>query len=274
MARVLNRNIPVSITKSTLFYLAAGICLVIVIFYFRASGLFHGLEDGIVFHPDTPKQIQTLDHYLEGSYVAYQNSLFYDGYPYGLNRVDEVLIRGVYMVARPLHRLFGGGGAYLEFPEREALYYWARMLRVLYGMVSLALVSATLYMLTRHKAATLIGLGLCAISPLASTVTHSASGDIGIDLFLSFTLFFLALGVRRQQDRWVVAAGLAVGAAFAWKNQGALGVWLVAITLLARTPSPWQKWKTFSVPPLAVPRVFLWERLSSLPGCGSTGKQP
>lgn len=234
-----------NISKSTLVYSAIGLFLLIAGFYFRASGLFHGLEDGIVFHPDTPKQIQTLENYLEGTYVAYRNSLFYDGYPYGLNRVDEVLIRGVYLVARPLHRLFGGEGGCLEFPDRESLYYWARMLRVLYGMVSLVLVAAILYMLTRHKTAALIGLGLCAVSPLAATVTHSASGDIGIDLFLSFTLFFLALGVRRQQDRWIVAAGLAVGAAFACKYQGALGAWLVAITLLVRTPPPWKPWKPF-----------------------------
>lgn len=253
-------------SKSTFLSLAIGIGFLSLGFYFRSSGLFHGLEDGVVFHPDTPKQVKTLEDYLDGKYLTYYNSLFYDGYPYGLNRVDEVLIRGVYTVIRPLNRLFYGDTEVMAFPDRERLYYWARCLRLFYGMVSLMLVPIILYMLTRRKAAALIGLGLYALSPLAATVTHFASGDIGVDFFLSFTLFFLALALRRQQDRWVVAAGLAVGAAFACKYQGALGAWLVAVTLLVRTPAPWRDWKAFLRPAIGSATGFFVGAAALTPG--------
>ena len=44
---------------------------------FRGAGLWHGLEQGIVFHPDEPKQVMRLESYLHGHYVHHIGNLFY-----------------------------------------------------------------------------------------------------------------------------------------------------------------------------------------------------
>jgi hypothetical protein len=77
--------------------LVAGIALDL-----RTAGLFRGLDAGYVVHPDEPKQIQALSNYLAGRYVWYTGSWFYDGYPFGLNHVDEYILRPVLALARRL----------------------------------------------------------------------------------------------------------------------------------------------------------------------------
>ena len=214
--------------------------LMALAFYFRASGLFHGLEQGHVFHPDTPKQVLNLQQGLEGNHITYHRSLFYDGYPYGLNRVDEVILRTLRGIHGAGYRLLHGNSQPLPIPSRATLFYHARLLRLLYGMIAVGLLVKSTALITRSPFATLCVLALYAVAPLASTVTHSASGDIGIDLFLSLALFFLALHVRTPKTAFLFAAGLAIGMAFASKYQGALGAWGVAVYLLVLYP-PLQK---------------------------------
>ncbi len=216
--------------------------------YFRASGLFHGLPENVVFHPDTPKQMATLENYLRDIRILYAGNLFHDGYPYGLNLVDEGLIRLSYLVYRPVHFWLYGDGRSLEFPGRSDLYAWARVLRLLYGMASVVLVSLCLSLLTQKRGIILMGTAIAALSPLGPTVTHSASGDVGVDLFIAFVLFFLALSTRRQKDLWLIPSGMAAGMAFACKYQGGLGALMVAIFLLARQPAPWKSPVKFLLP--------------------------
>ena len=69
-------------------------CLIIfTAFYLRISGVFRGVEGNYRYHPDEPKQVQELSFYLEGRYLGYRGHWHYDGYPYGLNKVDEVILR-------------------------------------------------------------------------------------------------------------------------------------------------------------------------------------
>ncbi len=76
----------------------AGLIILILIpaVYFRSAGLFRGLADQFQFHPDESKQVMSLFNYLQGRHVHYFDSLFYDGYPYGLNRqslsIQKILI--------------------------------------------------------------------------------------------------------------------------------------------------------------------------------------
>lgn len=215
------------------FLTKTGLLFVFIIaFYYRASGLFHGLQEGIVFHPDTPKQILNLHQGLQNNHITYHGNLFYDGYPYGLNRVDEGLIRLTRAGMSPLYRLTFGYGEALPLPTRLSLYYIARTLRVLYGLLTALLLAKSIQIVATDRFALLCAMLLFAVSPLSASVTHYASGDIGVDLFLALSLFCMVLHTQKPLLRHIFTAGMAVGLAFACKYQGALGAWTVALYLL------------------------------------------
>ena len=214
------------------------VCLMAVFMtgaYFRASGLFRGLEEGVVFHPDSPKQVMALHNYLEGNYVQYYDNIFYDGYPYGLNRVDELVLRVWRAVADPLRQNLYAQTAPPRARGRVHLYYYGRVLRVLYGL----LVMGLLYGCGKILLGGWYGLGAAAlygVAPLASTVTHSVTGDIGVDLFLALLLFCGARFVDGGKRRWFFLMGAACGMGFVCKFQGLLGIWIV---LLLAAASAW-----------------------------------
>ncbi|HEB69614.1 MAG TPA: phospholipid carrier-dependent glycosyltransferase [Desulfobulbus sp.] len=198
--------------KKTLFYILPVAFLFVFALYFRTSGLFRGLGDqGYIFHPDEAKQVLALFNFLGGEYVRYYGSLFYDGYPYGLNHLDEYLLR-------PLLFLFGP-----DRPDQHVLYGCARLLRVAYGMIIMGIGYHLVYRLVRDRTSALLALLLLALSPLAITVAHFATGDIGVDLFSALCFLFLLLYLDKPQKRtWLFCSGIAVGAAFSAKYNGLL----------------------------------------------------
>lgn len=209
----LTKGTPVQCrSKNTFFFTLLAILLFVVAFYFRTSGLFRGLgAQGYIFHPDEAKQILALFNFLGGDYVRYYGSLFYDGYPYGLNHLDEYLLR-------PLLFFFGP-----DTPDQHALYVCARFLRVVYGMVIMGIGYRLVYRLVHDKISALLALLLLALSPLAITVTHFATGDIGVDLFSALCFLFLLLYLDGPRKRtWLFCSGIAVGAAFSAKYNGLL----------------------------------------------------
>lgn len=217
------------------------IIILIVGAYFRASGLFRGLERGVVFHPDSPKQVRVLDNYLHGNYVQYYDSRFYDGYPYGLNRADEMLIRGATGALLPLTRMLDTGQDVVRMPSRHDLFYWGRVLRLLYGLVVVCIVYATVMRLSRHVWSALTAAALYAVAPIGVAVSHSVTGDIGVDLFLAVALYCASVYSMGGRFRWMAAFAAACGMAFACKFQGMLGLWVGGIILLggmqgARSP--------------------------------------
>ena len=62
---------------------------------FRTAGLYRGFATGGIYHPDEPKQVVALSIYMQGKYLRHVGSRFYDGYPYGLNHLDEWILRPV-----------------------------------------------------------------------------------------------------------------------------------------------------------------------------------
>ncbi len=195
--------------------------LTLIALYFRTSGLFRGLDtSAAIFHPDEPKQVLALFNFLNGDYVRYYGSLFYDGYPYGLNHLDEYLLR-------PFLFLFD-----TQLPDRSSLYYHARTLRLLYGLAVIGICSHLIYKLTQCRLSCFLGTLLFAISPLPITVTHFATGDIGIDLFCALCFLFTFLYLQNNYKVfWLLLAGLSIGAAFSAKYNGLL-VGIVPATLL------------------------------------------
>jgi len=197
--------------------------------YFRSSGLFRGLDEGNIYHPDSPKQVMMLFNYLNGNYLQYYDSLFYDGYPYGLNRVDELIIRSVLLPIRPIRDWLSPGRYHDWVPDRGELYYWGRILRVLYGLLTVWLIFATIRKLGGSSLAAMGGASLYAFAPLGATVSHSVTGDIGVDLFLALAMWCLAGYVSGNRTRWILFYGFACGMAFSCKYQGALGGWLAGV---------------------------------------------
>ena len=208
------------------------ILLVLLGGYFRASGLFRGLDRGVLYHPDAPKQVMMLDNYLHGNYVQYFDSLFYDGYPYGLNRVDELLIRVGYGALRPVRARLSPGTAVPPIPPRAEILLWARWLRVVYGLLAVGFIYASVRRFGAGPRAAVLGASLYALAPLAATVTHSVTGDVGVDLFLAIGAWTVARYAHAERPQWLVLAGLACGVAFACKYQGAFGLWMPAVAVL------------------------------------------
>lgn len=196
--------------------------ILIIALSLRLNGMFRGLSYDYSFHPDVPKQITAVGNFLQDKYVWYVGSLFYDGYPLGLNHVDEWLLRGFMAIRQAATTLTSPEAQPLGQPETFTLYYWVHSLRLLYSLCCLGL----LYQLTRkilqNQGSALLALLLAGIAPLAIVVSHMASGDIGVDLFTLISFTCLAAYTRHSRKAWFLAAGLATGLAFSCKYQGAL----------------------------------------------------
>ncbi|MBR4188512.1 MAG: glycosyltransferase family 39 protein [Kiritimatiellae bacterium] len=217
--------------------LAAGV-------WFRGAGLWHGLDQEIVFHPDEPKQVKRLESYLRGVYVHHVGSRFYDGYPYGLNRVDEGLLRAWQgLAAMAGSWAEGKGSVSAGLPDHVAVYRQARVLRLLYGMAAALLVFAAARRWGAGRWAALAGAALYAASPLASLVSHAATGDIGVDLSVAAALYAAAALAVGGRAAWWVAFGAACGAGWACKFQGALAAWMAVPPLLLGLRDGWRGWK-------------------------------
>lgn len=198
----------------------------------RANGMFRGLTYDYSFHPDVPKQIAALGNFLQDKYVWYVGSLFYDGYPLGLNHLDEWLLRGFMALRQTVVMFILPEAQPLGQPEKITLYYWVHSLRLLYSLCCLGL----LYHLTRKilqdQTSALMALLLAGIAPLAIVVSHMASGDIGVDLFTLISFTCLAAYTRQSRKGWFLAAGLATGLAFSCKYQGALAALATGLFIL------------------------------------------
>jgi hypothetical protein len=221
------RRIQIIFTALLLLLLGTGLLL-------RAAGLFRGLASNYGYHPDEPKQVAALEQFLQNRYVWYMDSPFYDGYPLALNHLDEWIMRPLLHIRQAWSRLLAPSGMETTLtPNRLELFYWARGLRVFYGMLILLLTWRLGRRLFNHRGAELFSVALLAMSPLAITVSHFATGDIGADLFTLLALYALAVFSGRQQTRWLILSAMAVGAGFACKYQAALGGLMIALYLAA-----------------------------------------
>jgi hypothetical protein len=217
--------------KISLYGLGVALTLLVAL-YPRSAGLMRGLDEGYIFHPDAPKQVNALSNYLHGNYVWYVGNRFYDGYPYGLNHVDEWVTRAAYVFIRPVHDLLNTESVRLDYPSGVALNAWVRCLRLVYGMIVVSLGFLISRRLFQSRAAALAATFLLALAPLSFTVTHFATGDIGVDLFIAAMLATLCAYTRSRLGRWLLLAGFFCGLAFACKYQGALGFFVIGMLLL------------------------------------------
>jgi len=200
----------------------------------RIAGIFRGLRAGYTFHPDEPKQVQALSRYLRGEYLWYTGTWFYDGYPYGLNHVDEWLLRGALPPATGIHRHSTPEWRAPAEVARRDLRFLARGLRVGYGLAVVVLAAAAAAALGMGRRGMGIVAALCALAPVSIAVCHMATGDVGVDLFGTLALLLLALHARGARTALLGLAAMAVGAAFSCKYNGALAAIPVGLYLLLR----------------------------------------
>jgi len=204
-----------------------GAVVFLVAFDLRTAGLRRGIDADACAHPDEAKQIAALENYLRGRYAWRTGSLFYDGYPYGLNRVDELLMRPALFARGAL-----SGAAPAAPPDRRALTGWARGLRVLYGLLAMGLgAAAARVLMPECRGARAWTLLLLALAPVSIAVCHHATGDVGTDLFAAAALAALLLWATGRGAAWMPVCGLAVGVAFGCKYNGALAGTAVALLL-------------------------------------------
>ncbi len=217
--------------KDRILFVAVFLAVLCLSVYFRSSGLFRGIEEVSIFHPDSPKQIMMLNNYLHGSYVQYYGNLFYDGYPYGLNRVDEGMLRSTLPILRAVKSMLNPG--FTIDDHRHSLYYAGRILRVLYGMAVVLMLFFTARNAGADKWAALLAGTLYGFAPLGSTVTHSVTGDVGVDLFSSLVLLFASLFAKTARLPLFLFMGLACGMGFACKFQGLLAMGIILLMLVS-----------------------------------------
>lgn len=239
--------------------------VVLTSLFFRVNGLFHGLDENILFHPDSPKQVRALQHYLHGSLPPRLGNRFYDGYPYGLNQLDAVLLRGVEAVRAPLTAHLAAHRTPTAPLDHTQLFYAGRLLRALYGMVTLGLIFAAARRWGVGRWMALAAAALYGLAPLGATVTHSVTGDIGVDLFVAMALYAAAALAATGHRRWFFAIGAACGAAFACKFQGALGLWLAGLPLLLGLHDGRRGWQRLGVATVAVVAGFFGALLLANP---------
>lgn len=206
----------------------------------RSAGLLHGLSEAGTFHPDETKQVQAVRNFMNGDLLWYTGSLAYDGYPYGLNQVDAALLRVLWHAVRPFAEAVDPSLALPAVPDRDTLFVLCRMLRVGYGFLALLAFRHALRRRGVPPVQTLGVLLLAALHPLLTTVTHSASGDVGTDLFVMLSLAALSHTRREVRPGPYALAGFFIGCAFASKYHGLLAAASPALLLLA-SPHPWRR---------------------------------
>ncbi len=231
----------------------------------RAAGLFRGLDAGVQFHPDVPKQVSALDHILRWHYVWYTGNRALDGYPVWLNHVDAWCIRGIRLAQAGLHHWLGRPGDVPLKPPYGELTWWVLALRAVYGTAVVWMTALAARALGLGRRGAWLAAGAVALAPLALAVAHFATGDIACDLFLAAMALCLAAHAHTGRRRWLAAAGAMVGFAFAGKYNGALGVLAVGPYVLAQAWVAPRRWRRLPADGLAAAGACVAAVLVAMP---------
>ena len=219
--------------------LLALICVVAL--YGRSAGLFRGLHasPAYIFHSDSSRQVAELNEFLHNKYFHYAANRTHDGYPYFLNHFDEWILRIAWPAYRATQTFFSPDNPAPPLPDRLSLFFCARSLRVLYGLAVVLLVYATARAMRLGRPAALFASLAVALAPVSIAISHSATGDIGTDLFSSLALLFLARFAKADRKGWLILLGIAIAFTFASKYHGvlvALPAFLYFLPRLNRAP--------------------------------------
>lgn len=185
-------------------------------FLLRLYGSGHGLAEGRVYHPDTPKQIMLFRHYMGGDYrirFRWDTPGIY-GYPTFHMHLMEWTYRGV----RNLAAISG----YREWRLRPLqIWFLARFMTVLFSTASIVFVYLAGKTLLTEKAG-LLAAGLFALHPFSVGISHFIMGDTAMTFFALAALFVFTLCFKKQSMPLFFLGGLFLGFSGAAKYNGLL----------------------------------------------------
>lgn len=191
-------------------------------FLLRLFGLSHDLHHGVVYHPDTPKQMRAVQQFLNDDYLVFQGHSDYDGYPYFNSHLVEYVVRSGMALVSAWRHWTGSWTAPVEPPDYLDYFLITRVWNALLSSLAVPLVFLIGLRFSR-SVAWLASLFL-VVSPLDITAAHFASNDSTVAFFCVAALWF---GFRiAEQGRWRDLAGgaVCVAAAFSTKYHGAAAV--------------------------------------------------
>ncbi len=189
--------------------------------WFRVAGLSHGLEERIVYHPDTPKQAMVAERFLKGEYFLHVGNPDYDGYPFFSSLITSVVFQTWVPAVNAVSRHMGRTAVIT--PDRWTILWTMRILNVLFSMG----IVWGVYSLGRRIGAPLAGLLaalFAALSPLAIISCHYGMSDSPVSFFALMTVLFSVHAYSRGRYMDYAAAGVAGAFAFAAKYHGGLVV--------------------------------------------------
>ena len=208
----------------------------------RCTGLSHDLHEGLLYHPDVPKQVNAIEQFYRGNYYWHVGHKDYDGYPILHAHLIEYLLRIVLPVRDAACQVLGLPPAVPEFPSKLALCWWLLSLNAL---LSTATVGIVFRMGRAHfsPAAGWIAALLMALSPTDLVASHLPTGDAATAFFTALSVLG-ALQVRdhgRYRDYALVCAAAAF--AFAAKYYALIALFSLAVAHFARfgptQPAAW-----------------------------------
>jgi len=188
----------------------------------RLLGLSHDLHHGVVYHPDTPKQMRAVQQFLHDDYLVFQGHSDYDGYPYFNSHVVEYILRGALAVETVWLKWTGAWTGPVEPPEYLKIFWLTRALNAVWSALSVPLMFVIGLRFGRRVA--WMASVFLLLSPLDISAAHFASNDTTVAFFCLLSLWF---GFRiSERGRWRDLAGGAfcIAAAFSTKYHGAIAV--------------------------------------------------
>ncbi|MFQ5792512.1 MAG: ArnT family glycosyltransferase, partial [Acidobacteriota bacterium] len=206
----------------------------------RLRGLSHGLGEGEVYHPDTPRLMWASRVFLGGTYFFRVNHPDYDGYPYFYSHLVEYLWRGTRAITSFFSALLLGAdhsGEPLSGEHLTITLFWlARLTNVVLSTLAILIVYR---IAARNLDPTtgLIAAGLLALSPMNIATAHFATNDTMVCFFTIFTVL-LALRICTA-GLWphYLLGGILVACAFSAKyHAGIVGLTCLLAHVLRYCP--------------------------------------
>lgn len=196
--------------------------LLVAAFFVRSRGLSHDLDQGNVYHPDSPKQIYAIQLFLQGEYRLKTGNINYDGYPFFNSRLVELMVRAAMKTGNLVYRHLG---VYRPFPapERKTLFWVTRLLNVCLSTATVWLAFWIARRIFGHRSAILATI-LTAISPLAVITCHEAMNDTCAIFFAVLAVFFAVRIYDRCHWSDPLFAGLALAFSFSAKYHGGMAL--------------------------------------------------
>jgi hypothetical protein len=215
----------------------------VVALFVRFYGLSHDLDEGNVYHPDTPKQIDAAERFLRGHYYFKTKEDFHDidGYPYFSMHLVEYEWRGISGVHSLFRYLMGWRRELTqpyEYADLDITLFVVARLSVCVLSALAVLVVYRIGLETWGPLVGLLGAGLAAVSWLTVETAHYAMPDAIMDLFVCLTVLVALRMYRSERLVYPLLAGVLAALSFATKYNGGIVLLVVLLLHVLKYASP------------------------------------